>query len=74
MAKLEELAKAQSIPVQRDIMRAGGTDAGAIHTARLGVRTGGVSIPCRYIHTPAETADLGDAAACVQLVTAFVQA
>ena len=55
-------------------MRAGGTDAGAIHTARLGVRTGGVSIPCRYIHTPAETADLGDAAACVQLVTAFVQA
>ena len=74
VAKLEELAKAQSIPVQRDIMRAGGTDAGAIHTARLGVRTGGVSIPCRYIHTPAETADLGDAAACVQLVTAFVQA
>ncbi len=74
VATLEELAKAQGIPVQRDILRAGGTDAGAIHTTRLGVKTGGISIPCRYIHTPAETADLEDARACVQLVSALAQA
>ena len=49
VARLEELAKAEGIPVQRDILRAGGTDAGAIHTARFGVKTGGISIPCRYI-------------------------
>ena len=73
VAKLEELAEKEDIPVQRDIMRAGGTDAGAIHTARLGVRTGGISIPCRYIHTPAETAGLRDAAACVRLTVAFAQ-
>lgn len=73
VARLEELAGAQDIPVQRDIMRAGGTDAGAIHTTRLGVRTGGISIPCRYIHTPAETADLRDAGACVRLAVAFAQ-
>lgn len=73
VARLEELAKTENIPVQRDIMRGGGTDAGAIHTARLGVRTGGVSIPCRYIHTPAETADLQDAKACVLLAAAFAQ-
>ena len=73
VAKLEELARAQDIPVQRDIMRAGGTDAGAIHTARAGVKAGGISIPCRYIHTPAETADLGDAEACVRLAVAFAQ-
>ena len=73
VARLEELAKAEGIPVQRDILRSGGTDAGAIHTTRLGVRTGGISIPCRYIHTPAETADLQDAKACVLLAAAFAQ-
>ena len=73
VARLEELAQAQGIPVQRDIMRAGGTDAGAIHTARMGARTGGISIPCRYIHTPAETADLGDAEQCVRLAAALIQ-
>ena len=73
VARLEELAQAQGIPVQRDIMRSGGTDAGAIHTARMGARTGGISIPCRYIHTPAETADLGDAEQCVRLAAALIQ-
>ena len=73
VARLEELAQTGDIPAQRDIMRGGGTDAGALHTTRLGVKTGGVSIPCRYIHTPAETASLQDAEACVQLLTAFVE-
>lgn len=73
VARLEELAGAEGIPTQRDILRAGGTDAGAIHTARLGVRTGGISIPCRYIHTPVETADLEDAEACVRLAAALVR-
>ena len=74
VAKLEALALEQSIPVQRDILRGGGTDAGAIHTTRLGVRTGGISVPCRYIHTPNEAADLTDAKACADLVLAFAQA
>ena len=69
---LERLAKEQNIPVQRDIMRAGGTDAGAVQAARLGVLTGGVSVPCRYIHTPVEMASLEDAQRCVQLLSAFV--
>lgn len=71
--KLEELALAQSIPAQRDILRAGGTDAGAIQPTRLGVVTGGVSIPCRYIHTPVEMVDLEDVRACIRLVTALTQ-
>ena len=73
VARLEELAKAGNIPVQRDILRGGGTDAGAIHTTRLGVKTGGISIPCRYIHTPAETVCLPDAEACAGLAVAFAQ-
>lgn len=71
--KLEDLARDNGITVQKDIMRAGGTDAGAIHTARMGVRTGGISVPCRYIHTPVEMADLKDLDACIQLAVAFVQ-
>ena len=70
--EVEEAAKAGNIPVQKDIKRAGGTDAGAIHTTRLGVLTGGVSIPCRYIHTPVEMADLNDAKHCADLLLAFV--
>ena len=73
VARLEELAKAEQIPAQRDIMRAGGTDAGAIQNAHYGVKTGGISIPCRYVHTPAETADLEDVQACVALTVAFAQ-
>lgn len=72
--KLCALAQEQNIPFQRDIMRAGGTDAGAIHTTRMGVLTGGVSVPCRYIHTPQEMADLKDAENCVKLLSAFAQA
>ena len=70
--KLNALAKEQGIPVQGDIIKAGGTDAGAIHTTRLGVLTGGVSIPCRYIHTPVEMADPRDARHCADLLLAFV--
>lgn len=72
--KLSALAQEQKIPAQRDIMRDGGTDAGVIHTTRLGVCTGGISVPCRYIHTPSEMCDLGDVQACIQLVAAFAQA
>lgn len=71
--KLESQAKSLDMPTQRDIMRAGGTDAGVMHTTRIGVRTGGVSVPCRYIHTPVEMADLQDARDCAKLLCAFVQ-
>ena len=70
---LASLADRAGIPAQRDIMHGGGTDAGAIHTTRLGVLTGGVSVPCRYIHTPVEAADLGDTEACIRLLGAFVR-
>lgn len=71
--KLSDLAQEQQIPVQKDILRSGGTDAGAIHVSRMGVLTGGISIPCRYIHTPQEMADLQDVESCVKLTAAFAQ-
>lgn len=73
VARLEAVAKANGISVQRDILRAGGTDAGVMSVNRCGVVTGGISIPCRYIHTPCEMADLSDVEACVKLVAALAQ-
>lgn len=70
---LETLAMESKIPCQREVMLSGGTDAGAIHVSREGVLTGGISIPCRYIHTPTETVDLSDVSAAVRLLTAFAQ-
>lgn len=70
---LETLAQESRIPCQRDILTAGGTDAGSIHVSRSGVLTGGISIPCRYIHSPVETVDLNDVSAVVRLITAFAQ-
>lgn len=71
VARLEALAQEQGIAVQRSVSRMGGTDAGPIHQTRAGVYTGGISIPCRYIHTPVEMADWGDVEACVRLTAAF---
>lgn len=71
VSKLDALAAEQTIPAQKDILRAGGTDAGAIHVSRMGVRTGGISVPCRYIHTPVEMTDERDFKACVDLAVAY---
>lgn len=69
--RLERLAQEKGIPVQKTVSRVGGTDAGPIHQTRAGVYTGGIAIPCRYIHTPTELVDLGDVRACVDLAAAF---
>lgn len=71
VSKLEKLAEEQGIAAQKDILRAGGTDAGAIHISRMGVRSGGISIPCRYIHTPVECVDLRDVEQCAKLTAAY---
>ncbi len=73
VATLEKLATELQIPQQRDILKLGGTDAGVIHTSRAGVKTGGISVPCRYVHSPMEMANLGDVQACIDLTVAFAQ-
>ena len=73
VARLERLAEEKGIPHQRDVIRRGGTDAGPIHVSRAGVYTGGVSVPCRYIHTPVEMVERGDVEAAAKLLTAFAE-
>lgn len=71
--RMRELAERRGIPVQDDVLLAGGTDAGAMQLTRSGVITGGISIPCRYVHTPTEMADIGDLKACAGLVAALAE-
>lgn len=71
--KLTALAKENGIAHQSDVIRAGGTDAGAIHVSRAGVYTGGISIPCRYTHTPTEMVQISDVEACIELTVAFAE-
>ena len=72
--RLMKLAEEKGIKAQRDVIRHGGTDAGAIHLTRGGVYTGGISIPCRYVHSPMEMVDKNDIKACADLVAAFAEA
>lgn len=66
-------AKKNTIPYQLEVMTEGGTDAGAIHIGRSGVKTGGISIPTRYIHSPSEMVSMNDIDACIDLVCAFCE-
>ena len=68
-ARLTETAKAHNIPYQLEIMTDGGTDAGAIHLTRAGVKTGGISIPTRYIHSISEMASVSDIENSAKLLT-----
>lgn len=70
---LIRLAEENGIAYQREIMTDGGTDAGAVHLSRGGVKTGGVSVPTRYIHSPSEMASVDDINACIELVKLFCE-
>ena len=70
---LYELAKNNNIPVQYKTLIAGGNDAGAIHQSLGGVKTASVSVPCRYIHSPASIASLNDIDAVLSLCEKFLE-
>ncbi len=70
---LEAAARRAGAPCQRKLPPYGGTDAGVIHTSRGGVPTGVVSVPCRYIHSPASLLKLSDLEAMSGLVWAWLE-
>ncbi|MBW8012444.1 MAG: M42 family metallopeptidase [Chloroflexi bacterium] len=58
---LQETAEAYDIPYQlRQPGVVGGTDAGAIHLQRSGIPSISISVPARYLHTPASLIRLAD--------------
>ncbi len=48
-----DAAEQLHISAQTKTVVAGGNDSGAIHVSRGGVRTCALSVPCRYLHSPA---------------------
>ena len=71
-AALVQTAQSNNIPYQFEILDRGGTDAGPIHLTKTGVKSGGVSIPCRYVHTPTEMVSQQDLTNAVKLLKAFL--
>lgn len=67
-----DAAEAAGIPYQLEVVSAGSTDAGPIQRTGSGILAGGLSIPCRYMHTPAEVVDAGDLEHAVRLLCAIL--
>jgi putative aminopeptidase FrvX len=72
--RLVEAAEAEGIPYTfQAAPRSTRTDADAIHLVRVGVPTGLVSVPSRYMHTPNEMVSLADLESTARLLAAFVR-
>lgn len=71
--RLIALAEKKGIPFEIEVLGGhSGTDGDDILVSRSGVATGVVSLPLRYMHTPAEVIDLRSAEAVAELIAAWV--
>lgn len=71
--KMEACAQKAGIPVQKEAAsRLTCTDGDKIHFSNEGVPMVLVSIPLRYMHTPAEVADEKDVEGCIELIAEFL--
>ena len=57
---IADTARAEKLPYQFKQPLVGGTDAGALHRVRAGVPSAVISVPARYIHSPAAIISLDD--------------
>lgn len=72
--QLLSIAQAKNIPVQIEaIAKPTGTDAREIQVSNCGTKTGLISIPCRYMHTPNEIVSLRDAESAINLLVEFLK-
>ena len=70
---LLQTAKDSGIAAQVKRYVSGGNDAGSIHKTREGVRTAALSVPTRYLHSPACVASLDDYEALRDLTEAAIR-
>ncbi len=68
-----DTAKEEGIPVQLKKYVSGGNDAGSIHKTGEGVRTLALSVPTRYLHSPACVANLSDFRNVTKLTEAMLR-
>ena len=65
-------AQSRGIPAQIKEGVYGGNDARSVHTARAGVRTLAISMPCRYLHSPSCVLKTQDITATRDLTAALL--
>jgi endoglucanase len=70
---MSDVALEKKIPFQWEVLEFGGTDSGAIHLTKGGIPSGVISIPTRYIHSPAEMSDKNDVESAVDLLVALLE-
>lgn len=61
-------AKAIKVPYQMEVLDIGSTDARAMQISKAGLRSGAISLPCRYVHSPSEMIDMVDYENTVRLL------
>lgn len=67
-------AKSHDIPYQTEVMNGTtGTNADRFSVSRCGSKAVTLSIPLRYMHTPAEIIDIKDAELTAELIAAFLK-
>jgi len=72
--RLVEAAEAEGLPFTLQAApRSTRTDADGIHLVRVGVPTGLVSVPNRYMHSPNELVSLEDLTRSAELLAAFIR-
>ncbi len=73
VAQIVRLAKEKGIPLQLKQTATGGNDAGAVHVAAGGIKTASISVPARYIHSPASVISLSDYDAVRDITRILIQ-
>lgn len=68
-----DVAEANSIKYQLEILARGGTDAGGIQRSRGGVPSFTLSIPTRYVHSVNETAHQDDIQGAIDLLARYLE-
>lgn len=70
---LQELAEDRNIKVQQDILTEGRLEGENLAKVGSGMPVGGLTIPCRHLHTHNEMVDLTDMEACAALIVALAE-
>jgi len=68
VAHFVRTAEEKGIPYQFRQVGGGGTDAGAIHLQRAGIPSISISVPGRYLHTPASLVRIADWESALRLI------
>ena len=70
--RLKQIADINHINYQLEAIPGySGTDVSEVQTARGGIKTGLISVPCRYMHTPVEIASYTDISSAVDILVKY---